>query len=156
MLSKKHEIILCALNDTKLHPDALQALHPYCKNIHIIPLSLPVIGLNLFKTIFTGKPFQVGYFYDNDIQKKVDDIIEKHNPHHIYCQLTRVTEYVRHSRIAKTLDYQDAFSKGIERRIEGASVFTAPFLKEEFKRNFKDTLKESDYTSNVQKLRNDL
>ena len=35
-LSKKHEIILCALNDSVLHENAIQVLLKYVKTVHII------------------------------------------------------------------------------------------------------------------------
>ena len=38
-LSKKNEIILFAINDGRLHKDALGELKKYCSKIKIIPLS---------------------------------------------------------------------------------------------------------------------
>ena len=133
-LSKHHEIILCALNDGVLHEDAIPVLKKYVKAIHIIPISKITIFFNLLKTLFSGKPLQVGYFYNASSARKVNKLIEKYQPDHIFCQLIRVAEYVKSVRIPKTLDYQDVFSKGFERRLATASFYMKPFLKIEFRR----------------------
>lgn len=123
-LSKNNEVFLFALNDIPLHKDARSVLESFCKKVIICKISKISIFINLIKAFFSGKPFQVGYFYNSKAQKKIDEIIEIEKPDHIYCQLVRVTEYVRHSAIRKTVDYQDALSTGQERR-----KINAPFYK---------------------------
>jgi len=133
-LSKNHEIILCALNDTVLHEDAVKVLSKYAKEVHIIPISKVTILFNLVKTIFTDKPLQVGYFYSRSTSKTIHRLIEKTKPDHIFCQLIRVAEYVKDVPIPKTLDYQDVFSKGMERRLVSSPFYLRPFLKMEYSR----------------------
>lgn len=134
-LSKKHQIVLLALNDDKLDERAIDELKKYCVAISIVPFSKLTVFFNLIKALFNGKPLQVGYFYFNKAQKKVDELIKKHNPDHIYCQLIRTSEYVKkYTNIPKTLDYMDVFSKGIERRKTTDSLFMKPFLAMEYKR----------------------
>ncbi|MEI7895461.1 MAG: glycosyltransferase [bacterium] len=133
-LSKHHEIILCALNDGDLHEDAIPVLKRYVKAIHIIPISKASIAFNLFKTLFSNKPLQVGYFYNASSAAKIHKLIEEYKPDHIFCQLIRVAEYVKGISIPKTLDYQDVFSKGVERRLATAPFYMKPFLKIEYNR----------------------
>ena len=133
-LSKHHEIILCALNDGDLHEDAIPVLKRYVKAIHIIPISKASIAFNLFKTLFSNKPLQVGYFYNASSAAKIHKLIEEYKPDHIFCQLIRVAEYVKGMSIPKTLDYQDVFSKGVERRLATAPFYMKPFLKIEYNR----------------------
>jgi len=133
-LSKNNEIILCALNDTTVHQDALKNLRPFCKSIHIINISKVTIAANLAAASITGIPFQTGYFYNKKAQKQIDKIIEQEKPDHIFCQLLRVAEYVKKHRIPKTLDYQDVFSKGVERRIEKAPFYLKPLFSSEYRR----------------------
>ena len=122
-LSKNNQIILFALNDKELDEFALVELKKYCFAISIIKLSKLTIFFNLVRAVFNGKPLQVGYFYFNKAQKKVNSLIEKYKPDHIYCQLIRTAEYAKpYPGISKTLDYMDVFSKGMERR-----KFTDPF-----------------------------
>jgi len=136
-LSAYNEIHLCALNDTKVHPDALNALRPYCKSIHILNLPKWAILINLIKTLFNGKPFQIGYFYNKKNRREIETLINEIKPDRIFCQLVRVAEYVKNQKIKKTLDYQDVFSKGIERRMPSAPFYLKPLLQAEFKRLIK-------------------
>lgn len=133
-LSKNHEIILFALTDTALHKDAMNILGKYCKKIHVFRLTMLSILYHLIKVFFNGKPFQVGYFYNNSASKMVKKIIHEEKPDHIFCQLIRVSEYVKDINIPKTLDYQDAFSVGVERRYHNSPFYKHPILKIEYKR----------------------
>ncbi len=148
-LSKKHQIILFALNDTTLDETALSELKKYCIAISIIKFSWFTIFFNLLKTFFSGLPFQAGYFYFSKAQKKVDELIKKHKPDHIYCQLIRTAEYVKsYSDIPKTLDYMDVFSKGMERRKYTDPFYMKPLLFLEHRRLLKYERKVFDYFNN--------
>lgn len=133
-LSKKHEIFLCALNDHKIHPDAISILSDYCKKIYIFPITKWSIFINVILFFFKGKPLQCGYFYRHSIYKKINKLIQTIQPDHIYSQLIRTTEYVKSQKINKTLDYQDAFSKGVNRMMEKAPFWKRFVLSIEYKR----------------------
>ena len=148
-LSKKHQIVLFALNDHQLDDNAIVELKKYCLAISVMKFNKITQILNLIKTIFTGIPFQVGYFYFSTAQKKVDELIKKHQPDHIYCQLIRTTEYVKkHTTIPKTLDYMDVFSKGMERRKNTAPFYYKPVLAIEYKRLLRYENKVFEYFKN--------
>ncbi len=136
-LSKNHEIHLCAISDINIDKKYRNALDPFCKSVTIINIRKPGIALNILKAFINGKPLQTGYFYDRKAQQKIDILIEKIKPDHIFCQLIRVSEYVKTKKIPKTLDYQDVFSKGVERRSHTASFYMKPILKLEYKRLLK-------------------
>jgi len=129
-LSKTYDIVLCSLTRTDIKQEWKNELQKYCKSIHIFKLNYLVILLNTFKIIFTNKPFQIGYFYQKSIQKKINIILEKTKPSLIFCQLIRTSEYVKniHS-IPKTLDYMDALSSGLLRRAENAKLISKFILK---------------------------
>lgn len=130
-LSKNHQIILCALNIGKIHPKAIEKLQDYCQEIKIIQLSRLNIPINLFLgLLFSKYPLQVAYFYNKSAKRKILELIDKLKPDHIYCQLIRVSEYVKHiDGIPKTLDYMDALSSGMERRIQAAPFYMRLFFK---------------------------
>lgn len=136
-LSKNNEIILCALNDIKLPEGTLAALDPYCREIHVIRLSRLCIAFNILRAFLSGKPLQVGYFYSSGARKKISRLIHATKPDHIYCQLIRVAEYVKDLPYPKTLDYQDVFSKGVERRIHTSPFYLRPVLRLEYRRLLK-------------------
>ena len=129
-LSKKHEIILCALTDKPIKQSAINILSEYCASIEIIELPRWKIYWNVFyQLLCTNKSLQVAYFYNKKAQQKIDELIQKHQPNHIYCQLIRVAEYVHNSKINKTLDYMDALARGMERRVEDAPFYLKWFFK---------------------------
>ncbi len=136
-LSRTNDIILCALNDTRLPDGTLEALRPFCREIHVIHLARPGVLFNILRAFLTGKPLQVGYFYSNRARKQIRQVISSVRPDHIYCQLVRVAEYVKDQPIPKTLDYQDVFSKGVERRIRTSPFYMKPVLKMEYRRLLK-------------------
>lgn len=133
-LAKNHEIIICALNEGVLHEDAIHVLSKYAAAVHIIPISKATIVSNIIRALFTGKPLQVGYYYNKMTKKAIRSLIAKYNPDHIFCQLIRMAEYVKDLPVPKTLDYQDVFSKGVERRLAGSPFFLRPFLRLEYQR----------------------
>ena len=134
-LKKNNEIFLCCLHDQPelfLHTEKLKEI---CDHIQIIKLSKIRIYLQIFFTLFTNKPFQVAYFYQNSVQKKINKILEDFEPEHIYCQLIRTAEYTKnYHNCPKTLDYQDALSKGMERREKDAPFYLRPIFRSEKKR----------------------
>ena len=131
-LSKKHEIILCALTDEKVDKKSVEILSAYCSIIEFIRLpKWKIYWSLLIQLLFTDKSLQVAYFYSKSAQRKIDKSIAKHKPDHIYCQLIRVAEYVRRSKVKKTLDYMDALARGMERRVEDAPFYWKWFLKTE-------------------------
>lgn len=135
LLSEKYSVTLVALTDQPVHRDADAMLRPYCKDIHIICLSRISRLLNLARAFLSGKPLSSGYFYNKAAQRIIDRAVDEVRPAHIYCQLTRVCDYVLHIKdVPKTLDYQDAFAKGFERRIDRERFFLRWLVRLEHKR----------------------
>jgi sugar transferase (PEP-CTERM/EpsH1 system associated) len=130
-LSKNNEIHLCCLNDKKTDDNSLKALEPFCKTINVFHISIFSILFNVFKAFLSGKPFQVGYFYNTRIKRKITALVSEVKPDHIFCQLIRVSEYVKNSGIKKTIDYQDVLSKGMERRLSNCPSYMKPLFKYE-------------------------
>jgi len=135
-LAAGNEIILCALNsDPKADKQAaFKALQPYCRSVNFIDLSGIGIGLNLIWAWLSGKPLQTGYFYNANAAGKIHKLIKQHKPDVLYGQLLRVAEYIRYEKLPKALDYQDIFSKGMQRRFEIAPWLLKPFFKMEYTR----------------------
>lgn len=150
-LSKKHEIILCALSDEKVSKESMDILSEYCAEIKVIRLYKWKVYFNLVKgLLFSNQSLQVAYFYSKKAQKLIDEFLKEYQPNHIYCQLIRVTEYVRESDIPKTLDYMDALARGMERRVEEAPFYLRWFLKLEttrLKRYEHFIFEDFDYTT---------
>ena len=134
-LSKQNDIYLISLSEIKVPKSSIKQLDKYCKSVHVYHISLINRIFNLLKTLINNRPFQVNYFYHHKIQKKINSNISVIKPDHIFCQLVRTALYVKdeHS-IPKTLDYMDALSKGLERRIKISKFWQKPFVKMEWQR----------------------
>jgi len=136
-LSKTFEIMLVSLDEDHQSSEVSKKLEKYVDRLHIIPLSKFKIYTNVLLGFLGRKPFQVYYFYQKSAHKKVKELIQDFNPDYIYCQLLRSAEYVKDfHHIPKTIDYQDAFSKGIERRINKEG-WKKPIFESEHKRLLK-------------------
>lgn len=133
-LSKHHKIYLIALYNKAIPHNAFKQLAPFCQEIHFLKQNIFRSALNMLGSFFSGLPLQCGYYYSHKNHTLIDNIVNDIQPDVIYCQLFRMAEYVRHYHIPKVLDYQDAFSKGMERRAERASFFKKWIMQGEARR----------------------
>jgi len=134
-LSKTNQIHLCCLSDQKIKKEWLDELASFCETVDVYSLNKPLLYWNTAKQLFSDNPFQVGYFYQKRIQRKINQLIKLYEVDHIYCQLIRTAEYVKniHS-INKTIDYMDALSMGMNRRASIAKGIMKKVYKSEGKR----------------------
>ncbi len=134
-LSRQFNVTLVCTTDIPVSKKHEQIVSEFCSSIHLFQLTKSGLIFQLLKTILGSKPLQVHYFYRKSIQRKINAIIAESNPKHIYCQLIRVSEYIKNQHhIPKTLDYMDALSKGMERRIQTESWYKKWFYRLESKR----------------------
>lgn len=137
-LSRYHEIVLCSLAEQEVQDIDYQEVKQYCSKIFILYLNKKTVVFNILNNLLKhpfnrigarNLPFQVAYFFNKNIKKQITQITDGEKPDHIYCQLARMAEYVRHLNLPKTLDYMDAFSMGAARRAESSYWLTKPFWK---------------------------
>lgn len=134
-LSKKYNIHLICTIEEKIKSTHIDIVKQYCSDIHLFKLNPLLKYLGLFVALFTQKPFQVAYFYQLGIHSRIKKILNEVKPDHIYAQLVRTSEYVKNYHdCPKTLDYMDAFSKGIERRVQLNVGLMKSILRIEFAR----------------------
>ncbi len=135
-LAKNNDIVLCALNDDRKidKQKAFRALQPYCTSINFVDLPKTRILFGMKCAFFKGLPIQCGYFHNRAANRKINALIQKHQPDLLFGQLIRVAEYLRKHNIPKAIDYQDVFSMGIKRRAEIASCLTRPIFNSEYRR----------------------
>lgn len=137
ILAKKHDIFLFALTDQKVKSNSLDALKPFCKEIHIEKINFWSKISSMFAFWIKGLPFQCGYFFRPKAHRHLKKFFEDIKPNKIYCQLVRTAEYVKDFSVDKTIDYQDVLSKGMLRRYNMAPFYLKPFFKMEYKRLLK-------------------
>ncbi len=115
-LGEKHQVLLVTISDEDISKEHLDIIKSYVDEVRIFKLSKVKQVFSLVKSVFSKLPFQVSYYFDLKIAKKIEDTAKEFNPDHIYCQLTRMSEYAKNLPYPKTLDYMDAFGVGMERR----------------------------------------
>jgi len=116
-LAQGNEIHLIAIEETRVSPAQLEAISPFCKSVRVFVLPLYKRIFQLLLSLFKGIPLQVAYFYNPGIQKEIEKFTAEIKPDHIHCHLIRTTEYVKKMEgINKSLDFMDAFGKGMEKR----------------------------------------
>lgn len=134
-LAKRHEVYLFCLSDQPTTAADEAHLRGFCRHLRVIHLPRWRILLRGATAIFSRLPFQVSYFHHRHAQRAIDRVIADFGPDHVLCQLVRTSEYVRRQYgLAKTLDYMDTLSKGMERRAETAPFHLRPFFKTETRR----------------------
>ena len=107
-LSKQFEVYLISICEEEVSDSQKQALTPYCKSIDVQLLPENKRYLNLVSGLFGNMPWQVRYFYDQEIAKHIDMMIDEIQPDHIYVQLIRMAPYASNSTYPKSIDYMDA------------------------------------------------
>ncbi|MEM6963704.1 MAG: glycosyltransferase [Bacteroidota bacterium] len=130
-LARRHEVVLISLADEMVKRNALAHIKNFCTSVYLFPLQKNVARFNAVKFWLQQKPLEVGYFFNKNFKKQIDRILTQEKPDHIFCQLIRVSEYVRHSEVPKTLDFMDAFSVGMARRAENSNLLFNFFLKKD-------------------------
>ncbi len=118
-LAKVFDIHLICTSEKEIQKNDYEKVLKLCKTVHVFKLKKVNLFFNLCWAIFDSKPFQVSFFHQKWIQKEINQILKDLQPSHIYCQLIRSSEYIKnYHSCPKTLDYMDALSKGMERRID--------------------------------------
>lgn len=134
-LSKRFSIHLITLSDTSVDGKSIRELEKYCVSVTVYHLSRLSVLFNSFIALLGKHPIQVGYFYNYFIALKIKKQLQELCPDHILSQLIRTTEYTKNYHLCpKTLDYMDALSKGMERRIQNAPWYKKWFFRTEYKR----------------------
>lgn len=131
-LSINHHIHLIAINTgPKIIREHIHEVNKYCQNLTIIRLHTFTIIYNLISAFWNREPLQVGYFYSKKIHIQIKKIIKSENPDWCYSQLIRTSKYLEDEK-NNIIDYMDALSKGIERRIQKFPFLIRPLIKHEF------------------------
>ena len=120
-LGESHEVFLVALTDEEISSDYMSKVEEIVSSLEVFKLKNHKRGFSLLKNAFSRTPLQVAVYYSSTIHKKIRQIAEDFQPDHIYCQLSRMSEYAKDLPFPKTLDYMDAFGVGMERRAEVVS-----------------------------------
>lgn len=120
-LSKKHDIFLFALYRKKYDKESQLKIENIVKQHYFFKISIFELLLNAFLALFTKKPFQVAYFSNYFMKRKISKLAKIEKPDAVFCQLVRTAHYVKGLNCKKIIDYQDTLSLGMKRRADLAT-----------------------------------
>ena len=134
-LAKEHKVYVYAQTDEPIDADQLSILQSVVEDVCIVRISKPLALLRLAKAFFGKTPFQVAYFSAKKSIHRFAEYAHEVQPDLVWCQLARMALHAEGIDYQKrVLDYQDAFSKGLERRIASESFLKRILVRMEFKR----------------------
>ena len=134
-LASEHEVHVFCLSDEPVHPDALQKAESVFASVRIFYLKPLSFYMRLLLNISRKTPYQVAYFSDKKAIASFHSWFQELRPDAVFCQLARMAEFCRSLKgTRKVLDYQDAFSKGLERRLLHEAWWKRFIIASEFKR----------------------
>ncbi len=133
-LSKNHQVILYAISENKIldkWEDEIKKVTYYHQTSLLTPLQK---YFHLAIGIFNKLPYQINYFFNKTRKRNIEKLLVRFNPDVVFCQLIRMSEFARHLEKPKVLDYMDAFSKGVQRRMNEEPFYIRKIYELEYKR----------------------
>ena len=141
-LSKHNEVYLYCVSHTKVLPEHIDAVRPYCKEICLVRSPRLVNYKNVVRNYLHTKSLQMGYWDSIKSRKAYKAFEKKVNPDVLYSQMVRTMPLVSRSPRPKVMDFQDAMSMNCERRMEKSRGLWHYILHFEFK-----MLRSTEYNS---------
>lgn len=151
-LSKTHELELITIAESKQDIEYVKDLKIFFQSIDYAYVPKWKSYFNVLLTVFSNKPFQVGYFNSKAFKNKLESKLNNSNYDAIHVQHLRMSQFIpKDTRNKAILDLPDAFSLYWKRRYEKeTNIFLKQFNRIEYLRlsrfekeiipNFKKTL----------------
>jgi sugar transferase (PEP-CTERM/EpsH1 system associated) len=134
-LSQRHEVHLVCTTYEAPSPEDLAAIAPLVKSLTVIKLNLLHKVRNLAWALFTGLPFQAAYFRSGRAKRAIAQVVGSCGAEAMLVQLVRTTENIPHTPgIRRVLDYMDAMSAGMQKRVELSPRWFRPIVAMEARR----------------------
>lgn len=132
-LSKNNEIYLFCVSHTKVLPEHVEQLRPYCQDICCVNSPKLANYKNIVRNYLHTKSLQIGYWDSRKARKAVKEFVRKVRPDVIYSQMVRTMPWISRLPYPKVMDYQDALSMNTERRMDQTRGLWHYILHFEFK-----------------------
>ncbi len=117
-LSKRNEVYLFCVSHTRVLPEHVEHLRPFCKEIRIVRSPKLINYKNVIRNYLHTKSLQIGYWDSTKARKAYSAFERKVQPDVLYNQMVRTMPFVARSKYPKVMDFQDALSMNVERRME--------------------------------------
>jgi glycosyltransferase involved in cell wall biosynthesis len=121
--------------DPKTDRESIKCLAEDYPESHFVRHSIVRAAWNMLKNIFSKRPFQVAYYHNPAVKRKIAELQELHDFDIVYCHLIRMVPYAEDIKNAKViLDYTDCISLEYSRRLDHLKGFSKIFFRSEVKR----------------------
>lgn len=124
LLHKEYDLILVVIKECAFTEEEINYYKNHSSNM-ILWVRTRLISINgVLRALFTTQPLQVGYYYDKNLQCKIDSFIEKCDI--AIAVLGRTVEYLRniHSDTIMVFDAVDSIALNYEQsKYKTASIF---------------------------------
>lgn len=117
-LSARHEVFLFALSHHRVSADALGHLQHLCKEVRVYRLSRLLGLFRVVRCLLSVKSLQMGYWFSRRARKQYRRFEAAVQPDVLFSQMVRTMKYVSWSSYPKVMDFQDALSMNLERRMK--------------------------------------
>lgn len=132
-LAKRHEIHLFALSHQGVRDQQLSALSPYCRTITVHRMRPVETCCGLLRALFRKLPLQVGYWTSPRALRAYRRLERRVAPDVVYSQMIRTMEYRGDTPARRVLDFQDALSLNVGRRMQRSHGLLRLILNYEYK-----------------------
>jgi len=132
-LSKRNEIYLFCVSHSRVQPEHVEVMRPFCKGMRVVQSPLLTNYKNVVRNYFSTKSLQIGYWDSRRARKAFKAFEAEVCPDVIYSQMVRTMPLVSRSPRPKVMDFQDALSMNTERRMEHSRGLWHYILHYEFK-----------------------
>jgi sugar transferase (PEP-CTERM/EpsH1 system associated) len=134
-LSQRHSICFISFVQSPREASCAGQLREYCDQVKTVKLNkLGAYGNCLMHFSF-AEPFQVVYWHSREMQRQVDEMIDRNGFDIIHVQFFRMAQYVtKYTSNRKVLDSGDSFSLNLSRRSRLDRGLPWPLLKIEANR----------------------
>ena len=141
-LSKNNQVFLFCVSHTKVLPEYIEKLRPYCLSIKVVHSPRLVNYKNVVRNYLHTKSLQIGYWDSLRARRSYKKFEQEVCPDVLYSQMVRTMPLVSRSLTPKVMDFQDALSMNTERRMEQSKGLWHYILHFEFK-----MLRSTEYNS---------
>ena len=132
-LAKRHEIHLFALSHQGVRDQQLAALSPYCRTITVHRMRPVETCCGLLRALLRKLPLQVGYWTSPRALRAYRRLERRLAPDVVYSQMIRTMEYRGDTPARRVLDFQDALSLNVGRRMQRSHGLLRLILNYEYK-----------------------
>jgi len=116
-LAADNEVYLFAATHTAVSDADIEQMRRYCKAIKVVRLSRLYGLLRVVRNFFGSRSLQIGYWDARKAKQALRQFERQVCPDVVYSQMVRTMKYVSASPYPKVMDFQDALSMNLERRM---------------------------------------